>query len=560
MEQRMNFTDYIFFPVFAAVVVVYFVVPQSKRWIVLLAASIAFFLTWSPELFPFALLASVAAWFAAQKIEKRYEAINAYTKKHKKSDPKKRIELTQETKKKCRHILWMASAVILFMLIYSKIQYVMADIPVLSGIVSFVSDCYRMVSQLFAKVPILSYFASDINAEAGGVYSFLAPLGISYYTLSLIGYLVDVYWQKDRAERNFGKLLLYALYFPKILEGPIAKHKNIAQQLNEGGCFDYTRFCHGLQRMLWGYFKKLVIADRIGMLVAQVYGSYMEYYGAVLFVAAIAGAIQLYCDFSGCMDIALGISEVFGIELEENFKRPFFSESAAEFWRRWHITMGVWFKDYIYMPLAVSPKLIRAAGTIKKRAGGRAGKNFMIIVPLATVWFLTGLWHGTGLNYIVWGIYWGVLIMLSSVFEPELKKLTKFLRINTDSMGYRRFRCIRTFLLFCISRVITIPNDLHATAEIFRRILFHFSPWEFFDGTLYTIGLDRSDFLLALLTLLILYFVGKKQEQGISIRQKVDSASIVWRWLFYLAAIFAVLIFGIYGAGYDASAFVYMNY
>lgn len=556
----MNFTDYLFFPVFAAVIIVYFVVPQKKRWIVLLAASIVFFLTWSLEMFPFALFAAFVAWIAARKIEKRYEALNAYTKKQKKAVTKKQTDLTQETKKKCRHILWIAAAVILFMLIYSKIQYVMADIPVLSGIVALLSDLYRTVSQFFAKIPILSYFASDTAAQEGGQFSFLVPLGISYYTLSLVGYLADVYWRKERAERNFGKLLLYALYFPKILEGPIAKHRNIAQQLNEGGNFDYTRLCHGLQRMLWGYFKKLVIADRISLLVTEVYGNYTEYFGTVLFVATVAGAVQLYCDFSGCMDIALGISEVFGIELEENFRRPFFSESAAEFWRRWHITMGVWFKDYIYMPLAVSPKLIRAAGTVKKRAGKRAGKNFMTIVPLAVVWFLTGLWHGTGMNYIVWGIYWGALIILSSVLEPELKKLTKLLHINTESSGYRRFRCIRTFLLFCVSRVITIPGDLHATAEIFRRILFHFSPWEFFDGTLYTIGLDRPDFLLALLTLFILYLVGKKQEQGIAIRQKVDSLFLVWRWLIYLAAIFAVLIFGIYGAGYDASAFVYMNY
>ncbi len=411
------------------------------------------------------------------------------------------------------------------------------------------------------KIPLLNVFVKGI--ETTGTlegYSFFVPLGISYYSMSLVGYMADVYWKKEKFEKNIFKLLLFALYFPKILQGPISKYRNISKTLFGENKFDYTHFCYGLQRMLWGYFKKLVIADRVALIVTPVFENYESYHGTVLLVASIFGAFQLYCDFSGCMDIALGISESLGIKLEENFNHPFFSKTAAEFWRRWHMTLGSWFKDYIYMPIVISPTLIKLSGKLRKRFGKRVGKEFVTIVPLAIVWTLTGLWHGTGWNYVVWGIYWGIIMIISTVFEPELKKIPILLHIKTDSMQYQIFRQIRTFSLFVISRIITIPSDIKASVEVFKRVLFDQSPWELVDGTLFKLGLDGPNFILLILALLLLYFVSRCQEKGIMIRDKIASFPIFWRWTFYYMAIFAVLIFGIYGAGYDASSFVYMNY
>ena len=391
-------------------------------------------------------------------------------------------------------------------------------------------------------------------------YAILAPLGISYYTFSLIGYMADVFWKKEKAETNYFKLLLFTSYYPKILEGPISKHRTVAPQLVEGHRFDYQRVCFGLQRVVWGFFKKWVIADRLAIIVTYVFKDLEGFCGSQILVAAIFGAFQLYCDFSGCMDIGLGISECFGITLEENFRRPFFSRSAAEFWRRWHISLGVWFKDYVYMPLSVSPGLMKIARDIKKRLGRRAGKNFMTIIPLSIVWLLTGLWHGTGINYIVWGCYWGIIIILTTVFEPEIRKLTKWLKIPTDSKGYALFQQIRTFFLFVISRLITLPDSLEGTGVAIRKIFTEFQFWKLFNGSLLTEGVDEKRLFIAILALMLLWVVSKQEEKGQGYREWVADRPIVLRWIIYYAVIFAVLIFGAYGSTYNASAFVYMQY
>ena len=388
----------------------------------------------------------------------------------------------------------------------------------------------------------------------------IAPLGFSYYTLSLIGYLADVYWKKEKAEKNYFKLLLFTIYFPKILEGPISKYRNVAPHLFDDHTFDYSQLCFGLQRMIWGYFKKLVIADRLALFVNEVFGNPFDHFGSDFFVAAILGSIQLYCDFSGCMDIGLGISECFGIRLEENFNRPFSSRSVAEFWRRWHITLGVWYKDYVYMPISASPQLIKAVGIIRKRFGKRPGKLFSTIIPLLVVWILTGLWHGTGYNYLLWGLYWGGLIILSLAFDPEIKKLTKYLKINTNSAIFTLFQKTRTFALFVISRFITLPKTLDVTWYAFRQIFTNFAPGRIIDGNLLKLGIDVPRFIVVSLAITLLGYVSHNQEKGIKIRKWIATQPLPVRWLIYYGGIIAVLVFGTYGPGYSASAFVYMAY
>lgn len=474
---------------------------------------------------PYILAAVTLAWAGGLLIEKQYQR----AKEKQESEPdmpaeeKKKLQLT--TKKKCKWILLGNVAVLIAMLVFCKAgKYILEAL------------------------------------ELSDMMTVLVPLGISYYTMSLIGYMADVYWKKEKAEKNPLRLLLFAIYFPKILEGPISKHRLVATQLNEGNDFDYQTFCFGLQRMIWGYFKKLVIADRLSLFITPVLADYRHSSGAMLLLVFLFGAFQLYCDFSGCMDIALGASETLGIKLEENFKRPFFSESAAEFWRRWHITLGVWFKDYIYMPLVISPRLIRLAGKVKKKFGKRAGKAVTTVIPLAAVWILTGVWHGTGWNYVVWGLYWGTLISLSTIFEPELKKVCGWLRINTQGNYYHFFRKIRTFFLFVVSRVITMPGNLKATGEIVDRIFNVFCPWELLDGTFFKLGIDRQNFNVLILALVLLLYVSSRQEKGEHMRERIAAMPIVLRWMIYFAAIFGVMIFGTYGIGYNASSFVYMNY
>lgn len=512
----MSFVSIPFYVFAAVTALLYYVFPRRFQWLVLTLASVMFYATYGIKQILFIFAGTLIAYFAARWMQDIYDAPEGGPK--------------AERKAECRGILlWMAAALVL-LLVYAK-----AGNRVLQGIIKL------LFQREAASLPVI------------------AVLGISYYTFSLISYLADVYWQKDRAETNFLRLFLFAIYFPKILQGPIARHKDLAPQLREEHAFSYRELCFGLQLMLWGYFKKMVIADRLALFVNTVFGNTAGQSGAHLLVAAVFGAFQLYCDFSGCMDIIGGFSQILGLRLEANFNHPFFSRSAAEFWRRWHITLGTWFKDYVYMPLAISPRLIGTSKKVRERFGMRAGRAVMTIVPSAVVWTLTGIWHSVGWSYIVWGIYWGALIICSTIFAPELKKLTEVLHINTKAGSWRIFQMVRTFVLFVISRIITIPGDLHRSAQVFQGIFTRFHPEHFFDGSLYTLGLDRPNFILAVVCIFILWAVAMLQERG-SVRERIAGGNIVFRWAIYYAAFFAIVIFGIYGPGYDAASFVYMQY
>jgi len=294
----LPFTSFLFFIFAAYTVLLYYLAPKRYQWLVAMLASIAFYASYGVERLPFILASSLIAYFAARKMDKL----------------QREIKQPAEAKKKCKPVLYLALAGLIRLLLYAKIG---------TWVMQSVGAALKLGGAETAKA--------------------IVALGVSYYTFSLISYVADVYWRKDKAETNYLHLLAFTIYFPKILQGPISRHKELAPQMFEGHSFDYTRFCFGVQRMLWGYFKKLVIADRLAIFVNTVFGSVANETGAHLLVAAVFFVVQSYCDFSGCMDIALGFSECLGLKLAENFNHPFFSKSAAEFWRRWHMSLGTWF-------------------------------------------------------------------------------------------------------------------------------------------------------------------------------------------------------------------------
>lgn len=512
----MNFISVTFLIFLAATLLSYFLVPLKYRWYVLLLSSIYFYILAGWEKIVFVLAAALIAYITGRTIEATYAS-------------EKEGLIPALKKKKAKGILVIAVILILLMLVYTKVGENIVEFLYYNGSLPYIPDI-------------------------------IIPLGISYYTFSIIGYMADVYWKKDKAEHNFLKLLLYMIYFPQILQGPIPRHRKLAQQLIEGHPFDYKSFCYGLQRGVWGYFKKMVIADRFAVIVNEVFTNYTNYEGLTFIVAVLASAIQLYCDFSGCMDIVLGVSECMSIHLDENFQRPFFAKSAAEFWRRWHITLGTWFKDYVYMPLVISPRLIKLSQKAKKTFGNRFAKSVMSIIPLAIVWFLTGLWHGSGTDYIAWGCYWGTIIILTTVFAPEIKKLNAFLHIDVNSRWWQIWQMVRTFMIFCGGRLLTAPGDLEISVEVVKGIFSKFNIWIFFDGSLYSLGLDRKDFWVGILSVLLLWFISIKQEQEIKIRDKIASYPIVLRWAIYYVGVLAILILGMYGSNNAGTTFVYMQY
>ena len=222
--------------------------------------------------------------------------------------------------------------------------------------------------------------------------------------------------------------------------------------------------------------------------------------------------------------------------------------------------MGVWFKDYVYMPLSVAPWMMKLMQHVKKRFGMSIAKNVNTVIALSVVWILTGLWHGSGLNYVVWGGYWGILIIISVLFDSTSSKLVSILGINPDSKEWHLFRKVRTFFLFVIGRIITIPSDLSASLEVFRRIIFKFKPWELVDGTVYKMGLNGPNLIVVFIFLFILYWVSSYEENGNSGRDWIAEKQIVARWMIYYALLITIIIFGMYGPGYNANDFVYMKY
>lgn len=308
---------------------------------------------------------------------------------------------------------------------------------------------------------------------------------------------------------------------------------------------------------MWGYFKKMVVADRIALYTSNIFAAPELYMGVEIAIAVFLGAFELYADFSGCMDIVLGASEVFGINLEENFRQPFFSESASEFWRRWHITLGAWFKNYVYMPTAMNPKFMKFCGQIRKRYGQRAGQIISMAVPTMLVWLLTGLWHGTGLDYVVWGLYWGIIIVLSAAFLPELKKLNTKLHITVESNIFKSYQKARTFLLFCIGRMLTVTGSLTGFLIMVKQLFKHHKLWVLFDGSIFQHGLDEKDFFVVILGILMIIAVDVLHEKKESVRNIIAAQPILIRWSLYYIGFAAVIILGIYGAGFNPSDFIY---
>ena len=522
------------FLVFLAVsFAVFFLCPVRRRWIILLISSIFFYITagaW--QFLPFILLTSAVVWICAKRIGQLYEEQEIRLKAEGIGRAEKK-EIREGYKKRAKRILLTALILCIGVLCVTK----------------------------FTKYAVryLNLIAQAVSGSAPFHAEWLiVPLGISYYTFSTVGYLLDVYWKRYRYEPEFLRFFLYAIYFPHIVQGPISRYSLLGQELKKELRFDAQRVVFGLELMLWGYFKKLVIADRLNIFVSAIFDG-KPHCGSVFFVALLFDVFQIYTDFSGYTDIVRGISQVFGIELERNFNHPFFSKTVPEFWRRWHMTLGSWFKDYVYYPCSISHFVKQISKKAKKLHSERLSRFLVVVIPVFTTWILTGLWHGTGKTYLCWGLYYGTLISISVAFQPEFEKLTKLLHINTDCFSWRLFQMTRTFFCFMGGRLLTAPGGLRNTVGVIRSMFVNPQPWRLVDHSLYNFGLSRKEFWLILVCLLLFWAVSMMQER-FSIRAVLARQNIVFRWGIIYLGIFSVLILGVYGIGFDAAAFLYTQY
>ena len=373
------------------------------------------------------------------------------------------------------------------------------------------------------------------------VFSLIIPLGIAFYSMQAAGYCLDVYRRKYAPERNLLKYALYMTFFPIIMQGPISRYDQLSPSLFTPHRFSFKRMKSGLSLVLWGLFKKMVIADRAAIVVNQVFGHYAEYSGAEIVVAALLYTVQIYTDFSGCVDISRGIAEVMGISLADNFDHPYFSTSIKDFWRRWHRSLSFWFRDYLYIPLGGSRK-----GKIHKYL------NLMI------VFFVSGLWHGVGLHYIAWGLLQGVYQIAGELTQKTRYRLYDACGINREGRVFQLGQRVVTFGLVVISWVFFRADGLISALKMLKMVLFG-CPWLLTNGALLKLGLDGLDWNVLIVSLGILLSVSCLQER-MSIRQALERQSFVVRYPVYIVAVLVILIFGIYGPGYDVSQFLYMQF
>ncbi|MDD6811853.1 MAG: hypothetical protein PUD93_08315 [Lachnospiraceae bacterium] len=360
----------------------------------------------------------------------------------------------------------------------------------------------------------------------------VASLGVSYYTLQLCGYLLDCYWKVGMVQTDFVKFALFAGYFPQMTSGPISRYKRIQENLYAPHPFVYEQVTHGLKRMAWGMFKKMVIADRLGLLVNSVYANYESYHVLLIWAGIFCFALQLYTDFSGCMDIVLGTSECLGIYLPENFKNPFFSTTIQEFWQRWHITLGTWLKDYIMDPVLKSNAWIKLGENARARFGKKWGKRIPTYLGMLILWLSMGMWHGSGWKFIIGeGLWFWLVIISGNMCGKSLQKLVQKLHINPKNIFWITFQRLRTFLIFSLGLICFRAENMGQVFAVLKAGVTQFGERGFsrIKGDMGYVNL-----ILLCVAFLVLVIVEWMQNQNIDIFDWVTKKPAVVSWIIYL--------------------------
>ncbi len=511
----------------------YFLVPKRFQWWVLLAFSLAFYALGGLLSLPWLLLTACTVWAAARWIQHSAEAEKAFLAVRRESLSKEeRAARKARGKRARRRVLTLC---------------VLLNIGVLCA--------FKYVHFLLAQADAV---ARLFGGEVHDSIRWLAPLGISFYTFQTIGYLCDVYWGKAKAEENPLKVLLFTSFFPQITQGPISAWGGLSAELIAPHSPSYENFSLGVQRLIWGFFKKMVVANLLAVYVQRTFADYGGYLGVAAFLGALCYAGQIYADFSGYMDIMCGLCQILGIRLTENFERPYFSKSVAEYWRRWHISLGAWFKNYVYYPLAMARWNQKLGKLARQRLGKTFGNYLPATVALVLVWLTTGLWHGASWGYIVWGGLNGLFIIFSMWMERPYTRWKKALRIREDAWLWRAFQVGRTFLLITFIKVLPEVGGLRDGLGLWKRILTeHSLPRSL--GELLPFVDKYRDLAAVLFGVGLMLAVSLLQRRG-SVRALLGrKLPYALRVLLYVALFFCILYFGV-PAAVGQGGFLYAEF
>ena len=542
----MLFTSYGFIAFLCILFPVYYLVPKKAQWAILLAGSYFFYAFAGLDCLGFILFTTLSAYIIARLMGRLTRKESAYLEKNRDTLDKEDRKKYKARVKKQRFYILLIGLVLNF------------------GILAVIKYSAFAVSNINGIVGLFGRDGFDIP-------DLLLPMGISFYIFSTMGYLIDVYRQKTEVEKNPFRLALFVSFFPQLVQGPISRHNDLSPQLREEHRFELRSLTFGLQRILWGYFKKLVIADRVlvamkVLLKTPAEGEPEQYAGLYVLLLILIYSVQIYADFTGGIDITIGIAEALGIKLKENFVRPFSSRSTKEYWNRWHITMGTWFTDYIFYPVSVCKPMMKISKWSRKALGNNIGKRVPVYIATILTWFLTGLWHGAGWNFIVWGLLNCAVILVSQEFEPLYGKFrAKFPRL-TSSMPYGKFMAVRTFLLMGLIRSLDCYRDVGRTFSLWLSMIIKPNFREVFSGIggLFTsvsakfLGLRLADYVIVLAGIGIMAAVSSLSAKK-SLRERLYDKPLLG-WTLCGGLILAILLLGAYSIGYDASQFIYNQF
>lgn len=484
----------VFFPI---VVLLYFLVPRKTRYIWLLVTSYFFYMGWNPKYAVLILTSTVITWLSGILME--------------------RAEGNRR-----KWVVALSFILNLAILIFFKYFYF------LLGNVNAVLDLLHL--QVIERP-----------------FDVLLPVGISFYTFQALGYTVDVYRGNIEPERNLLKYALFVSFFPQLVAGPIERSGNLLRQIRElpeKKLWNYERIASGLILMVWGLFQKMVIADRAAVLVDGIFRDYRMYGFFALSVGAVAFALQIYCDFASYSLIAIGAAKVMDFELMENFNTPYFAVSIQDFWRRWHISLSTWFRDYLYIPLGGS-----------RCSRWKRYRNLMI------TFLVSGLWHGASWTFVVWGGIHGLYQVIGQELKGARQWVNEKLHTRTDCMSYRLGQILVTFVLTDFAWIFFRADSLRDACYYIQRMVTHFDPWNFFNGELYNLGLARPELNILVMGLVLLLLVDllryfKKENLDVFLAGQ----NLWFRWVVLLGLIAAIAVFGIYGPAYDAKQFIYFQF
>lgn len=492
----MNYASLEFLFFAFLLLIIYYLLPKKYGWIILLIGSVIFYYLFSFKYIVFIILSTFITYIFSILIDK-----------HKKNK---------------------------FLIL----------VPLLINLLLLIVLKYNMFIPFF-NISI-KIFKFDISLD-----KLIMPIGISYYTLDMIGYITDIYRKKYPSERNYFKLLLYFMYFPKIVVGPFCRYNKISTGLFNPVEFNYEKFNKSLLLIGYGFIKKLIIADRLGIFVDIIFVN--NYSGILLILAIIFFTIQLYTDFSGCIDIVRGISELFGIELPKNFQRPFLSKTIQEFWQRWHITLGEWLKEYVFFPISLSKINMKLNAKLRNWKQKHLSKFIMIAFPSFFVWLSTGLWHGISVKFIAYGLYYYLLMMLGVLLKPILNKIVIIFKVDVKSKLFIFFQILRTILIVCFGMFIFRCESFNQMSILLSRLFTKSSI------DILSLGISLKDLLLAIGTFIIVMILEIISERKkIDFTEKINNQNISIRLGIYLIIIISIIVYG--NLGGTNNGFIYENF